>query len=229
MDHIAHRGRAATFVAASLLLGQLLFIAELVVNPTNTDKELIKMTAAAAHPGAWYAVGVLDLLAFVLLTFGTIGTALLIGRRGKVFTSICAAVVALGVIGFSAGLLIQSVQITLAQHYSHRAAAHIDDQLSNTGYVVPLIVCIIAGLLAQGVFVWATFRAGLVRWWAPALATVSLVLSILVGNGSSSPMLNALSYLPLLVAYGFVAAGLAGRTAGAARGVRVGRLETARP
>lgn len=176
------------FAGAGLALGVLAFsggdLLRRIVEPATPS--LASTTAAVAnHQGLWFAAGVLEVVASVLLVAGATGALLLAGGRGRVLTRVGAGLLAVGAIA--------STGHTIGYYGTY--AAYADSGL-DTGSLtaidgttdalggVTIVLFMIGMLLGPIVLTVGLRRASVVPIWVPVLAVVFVVAGAVGGVGA---------------------------------------------
>lgn len=192
--------RTATGLA--LIAAPLLFLLADVISPAWNDDTAAYVSEVAESPGAQAWSGLLYVIGFALIVPAVIGIAHLVKGRGVTLAHIGAGLAVLGLGAFPA-LAVTSIFDAVAVETIAQAdyVTLIDGLEDEAAAIALLLVVLIPALLSLLFIAAALWRSGLAPWW---IAVVLIVSAVLLAAGSSQ-VLNIVSDVLLLGAFGFIA------------------------
>ena len=161
---------------AALILFPALLVAEAVIDPTGSGSGEDMFTAATEHGGPLVASAVLLLVSGILMAPAAAGILHQARDRGAGLANTGAVLAVLGGFGHAGIAFFYILGSALAGGDRADMVAYIDRLNASPvlGFVAfPLILCFGLGVL---ILPWAAWRAGAVHWWAPAVATVGVLV-----------------------------------------------------
>lgn len=182
----------------ALLAATALRIVSIFLWPPDSDASHAKMLAtAAAHPGLWNAATLVETAAWLLAVPAVFSCVTRIRGRGRLLTTLggwlwAVSMLALGFVG----LALNGVTGVLASEPRPALMVQIIDDLKRAPVLLPPVILILLGLPALVAFTVGLTRAGLFRWWLPALATTA-ALAYLTTEEASNHLVVLASFLPL--------------------------------
>jgi hypothetical protein len=178
--------------------------------PGSEGSAAAQLATAAAHPSATAAAALTETAGWVLLLPALMVLWSEVRGRGSTPVGIGAWGGVLGVLGFTAGGVLNVISVDLARSPRGLAAF---TAIQHDGLVFGVFVlAIMVGLLALVVLLAGVARAGLGGWWLPVAGAASVVGDQLTGD-SSNPLLLSAVFLPMAVALGAVGWRLIGGSA----------------
>ncbi|TFV74293.1 hypothetical protein E4P39_12395 [Blastococcus sp. CT_GayMR19] len=163
----------------SLILFSAVLIPQALLDPAEGGTGEVMYRAATEHSAALTVSAVLLIVSAVLMAPAAAGVLHQARDRGAGLADVGAALAVLGGFGYFGIALFYVVSLSLAGGDEAEMIAFIDrlNESAVLGAVAfPLILCFGLGV---ALLPWAAWRAGAVGVWAPALATVA----VLVGQG----------------------------------------------
>lgn len=187
--------RGLTRFAGIALTGfPLLFSAGMIFSPPQSEPgEAGYIASLAADPGLSALSANLLHHAWVALALGVMGVILLVGRRGRVWVSLAAVLVALGAIQMS-GLLLSDWFLSAAGNVLTMDQALLLDATAKDASIMPWFLSAQIGtMLGLPLLAFGLARAKVVSWWIAPLPVLAFVV----------PMFNlgpiaALAFVPLM-------------------------------
>ena len=190
-------------VAAVCLFGSLvLHLASYFLRPPGSEgSAAAQLATAAAHPGATAGAGLVETLGWVLLLPALVVLWSEVRGRGRVLVGIGVWGAVLGVLGFTAGGVLNVISVDLART---RGGLAVYAAIQHDAVVFGVFVlAIMLGLVALVVLLAGLARAGMGGWWMPVAGLVSVVGDQATGD-SSTPLLLSAVFLPMAVALAVV-------------------------
>lgn len=184
-----------TLAAIGLLAGPLLLAISTIVDPAWDDDAATYLAEVADNTGAYIATGILATIGTLIFIPGMLGVLRLMRRRGVTLGQVAAGLLVFGLIGLTAGLAFNGIDVVLAEADNRDAAVAIYEDVEESAaltiyFVAFFFVGIVLGSILLAV---ALFRRRIVPIWSPIL----LIVSILVGFFGESAVVGALSFLVL--------------------------------
>jgi Domain of unknown function (DUF4386) len=194
------RNFSRTLAAIGLIAGPLLFCGEALLDPAWAEDSAEYLAEVAADKGRYIAAGAVGTIGSLLFIPGLLGVMRLFRGRSVTLGQIAAGLLALGVIGLSAGLAFNGFDIILADHADRAAAVEIYDDGDENGAVIAyfLFFFFIGIVLGSILLAIALFRRRIVPIWSPILLVVAILLGFFAGEESA--IANAISFLVLTAA-----------------------------
>jgi hypothetical protein len=179
----------------------LLFLIADLISPAWDDDTAAYVREVAENPGAQAWSGLLYVIGFALIVPAVIGIVHLIKGRGVTLAHIGGGLAILGLGAFPA-LAATSIVDAVAVETINQAdyVALIDGFEDEAAAIVLLVIVLIPALLSLLLIAAAVWRSGLAPWWVAAALIVSAVLLA----AGSSQVLNIVSDVLLLGAFGFL-------------------------
>lgn len=182
------------FAGVALIAFPLLFSAGMVFSPPQTEPgEAGYIASLAADPAVSALSANLLHHAWVALALGVMGLILLVGRRGRVWVSLTAVLVALGSIQMS-GLLLSDWFLSAAGNVLTMDQALLLDATAKDASMMPwFLTAQIGTMLGLPLLSFGLARARIVSWWIAPLPVLAFIV----------PMFNlgpiaALAFAPLM-------------------------------
>jgi Domain of unknown function (DUF4386) len=190
------RRLARALAVTGLIAGPLLLCAGALVDPAWTDDSAAYLREVAAAEGRYAAAGVLSTVGALLMVAGTLAVARLMRGRRVTLGQLGASLLAVGLIGMSAGMAFNGFDIALAGFDDRQAAVALyeeleDSVLLNLFWMLFFFVGVVLGSLLLAI---ALFRRRIVPIWSPLLLVAAIVLGFASGPNR---ILTALSFLVL--------------------------------
>lgn len=172
------RNFSRTLAAIGLLAGPLLFCVESLLDPAWTDDSAEYLAEVAADKGRYIAAGAVGTIGSLLFIPGLLGVMRLFRGRGVTLGQFAAGLLTVGVIGLTAALAFNGLDVILAESDDQQAATAIYDELEESGalgayFVFFFFVGIVLGSILLAI---ALFRRRIVPIWSPILLLVSMVI-----------------------------------------------------
>ena len=192
------RAVAAVCLFASLVL----HLASYFIRPSGSEgSAATQLATASAHPTATAAAALVETLGWVLLLPALMVLWSELRGRGRVLVGIGVWGAVLGVLGFTAGGVLNVISVDLARS---RGGLTVYDAIQHDTVVFSVFVlAIMLGLVALVVLLAGVARAGLGGWWLPVAGVVSVIGDQATGD-SSNPLLLSAVFLPMAVALAVV-------------------------
>jgi hypothetical protein len=189
------RNFGRTLAAIGLVAGPVLLFVSALVDPAWAEESVEYLQEVADGTGRYLVAGALGSIGSLLFIPGMLGVAKLLRGRRVTFGQIAATLVATGLIGLTAVLAFNGVDVILAEADDREAAAGIFDDFEESAgtlayFVAFFFIGIVLGSILLAV---ALFRQRIVPVWSPILLVVAIVLGFIGGT----QILNALSFLLL--------------------------------
>lgn len=191
--HLNHKLAGYALLAATALRTVSIFLW-----PPNSDASHAKMLATAtAHPALWNAATLVEPAAWLLAVPAVFSCITLVAGRGRLLTTIggwlwAVSMLALGFVGIA----LNGVTAVLAGEPHRALMVQIIDDIKHAPVLLPPVLLVLLGMPALLVFTAGLTRAGLFRWWLPALAATA-VLAYLATEEVSSHLVVLAGFLPL--------------------------------
>ena len=195
-----------TVAGSCLFVSLVLHLASYFLRPSGSEgSAATQLATAAAHPGATAAAALVETAGWALLLPALVVLWSEVRGRGSVLVGIGVWGTVLGVLGFTAGGVLNVISVDLGRSPGGLAAftAMQHDSVVFAAFVLPVML----GLVALVVLLAGVARAGLGGWWLPIAGAVSVVGDQLTGD-SSNPLLLSAVFLPMAVALAAVGARL---------------------
>jgi|tagenome__1003787_1003787.scaffolds.fasta_scaffold20936038_2 hypothetical protein len=195
-----------TVASVCLFASLALHLASYFLRPAGSEgSAAAQLATAAAHPAATAAAALVETAGWVLLLPALMALWGEVRGRGAVLVGLGAWGAVLGVLGFTAGGVLNVITVDLAR--SPRGIAAFT-AIQHDGVVFGVFVlAIMLGLVALVVLLAGVARAGLGGWWLPIAGAVSVVGDQMTGD-STNPLLLSAVFLPMAVALAAVGARL---------------------
>lgn len=175
---------------ASLILFPLLMAVETAIDPALSGTGEAFYAAATGRAGLLAASGLMWVLIAILLTPAALGIVHQARDRGAALANLGAALFVLAGVAFT---LIGNMYLFASSLAGGDRAEMVDYiERINTGWVFGILLFALAMCSHLGFIVlpWAAWRAGLVGVWAPALATVVVVVHFVLPSGFAFDMVT---------------------------------------
>lgn len=193
------RSFGRTLAAVGLIGGPLLLVAASLVDPAWSDDTATYLQEVADDKGRYVAAGALDTVGTLLLIAGTLGLVRLLRTRDVGLGQIGAGLLTIGLIGLVPILLINGVDIEMADADDREAMVALSDSIEDSAVIGVyffgfFLVGIALGSLLLAI---ALFRRRVVPIWSPVLLIAAIVVSFL----GEAQWASAASFVLLLVAF----------------------------
>jgi hypothetical protein len=184
--------------AICLFVSLVLHLASYFIRPSGSEGSAARQLAtAAAHPGATAAAALVEIVGWAFLLPALVVLWSDVRGRGRVLVGIGTWGAVIGVLGFTAGSLLNVISVDIARSPGGIA---VYDAIQHDGLVFAVFVlAIMLGLVALVVLLAGVARAGLGGWWLPVAGVVSVIGDQATGD-SSNPLLLSAAFLPMAVA-----------------------------
>jgi hypothetical protein len=194
------RNFSRTLAAIGLIAGPLLFCIEALLDPAWASDSAEYLAEVAADKGRYIAAGAVGTIGSLLFIPGLLGVMRLFRGRSVTLGQIAAGLLAVGVIGLTAGLAFNGFDVILADSADREAAVQIYDEGDENGAVIAyfLFFFFIGIVLGSILLAIALFRRRIVPIWSPILLVVAILLGFFASEESA--IVNAISFLVLTAA-----------------------------
>jgi hypothetical protein len=201
-----------TVGAVALTASPILVAASHFLWPAHSEgSQVQQLRAAGAHSGAWLAATVVETVGWLLLVPALIEIWSAVRGRGRTLTGIGVWLALAGVFGYFGAGLMNLVTIDLGRRHDPVAMAAVVHSLKHDSALFGMLVApLLIGTVALVVVFAGVARAGLVGWWAPVAAAISVVVSQLLADSENAALLAG-ALVPLIAAAAATASALAGR------------------
>jgi hypothetical protein len=194
------RNFSRTLAAIGLIAGPVLLCISTLLDPAWASDSAEYLSEVADDKGRYIAAGAVGTIASLLFIPGLLGVMRLFRGRSITLGQIAAGLIAVGVIGLTAGLAFNGFDVILADHSDRAAAVQIYDDLDDNGAVLAyfLFFFFIGIVLGSILLAIALFRRRIVPIWSPILLVAAILLGFFAGEESA--VVNAISFLVLAAA-----------------------------
>jgi Domain of unknown function (DUF4386) len=192
------RNFSRTLAAIGLIVGPLLFAVSGLLDPAWDDDAATYLAEVRDGKSGYIAAGVLGTIGALLFIPGTLGVARLFRTRRVSLGQVGATLITIGLIGLTAMLAFNALDVVLAEADNRGAAAIIYDSADESAALTAYWMSFFLGGVTLGsiLLVIALFRRRIVPIWSPIL----LLVSVLAGFFGESGVTSALSFVLLLAA-----------------------------
>lgn len=192
-----------TAAALALIAAPLLFLVADIVSPAWSDDTAAYVREVAESPGAHAWSGFLYVVGFALIVPAVLGVVHLIRGRGVTLAHIAGGLAILGLGAFPA-LAATSIVDAVAVETINQAdyVTMLDGFEDEPAAIALLVIVLVPALLSLILIAAAIWRSGLAPWWV----AVTLIVSALLLIAGSSQVVNVISDVLMLGAFGFLAA-----------------------
>jgi hypothetical protein len=196
------RNFAKSLAGLGLILGPVLIILAVLIGPEPADEADEFLQNVADAEGRTIVSQVLFLLAGLALVPGALGIIRLGRDRSVTFAQVAGGLVFLGVIVLLMVYVIGVFDLAMADEAADRAEmVALSERAEEHGLAWVVFIMFLVGFVLGNILVGiALWRRGVLPVWGAA----AIVLAVIVGFLAEARLLEALAFVLLLVAYGYL-------------------------
>jgi hypothetical protein len=183
---------------AALILFPALLIAEAPLDPTGDGSGHFLYAAATDQRGSLVICAVLLLGSAILMAPAAAAVLHQARDRGAGLANAGGVLAVLGGFGHAGIAMFYLFGSALARGDRAEMVAYVDRLNSSFvlgGIAFPLILCFALAVLALP---WAAWRAGAIGWWAPALATVAVLVEEVLPSSATAVSIGTLTSITVV-------------------------------
>ena len=197
------RTLSRTLAAIGLIAGPLLFFLDTLIDPAWAEDDAAYLAEIAAHRNANITAEVVATLGSLVLIPGTIGVMRLMRGRRITLGQAAAGLVTIGLIGITASLPFNLVDVAMADFENRDAMVALRGDLEESGAISAYWLFFFVGGFVCGsiLLAIALLRRRIVSIWSPILLIVATVLLPVMGGerlwSAVSLVILAAAFAPL--------------------------------